>query len=360
MAWTMMMRETSSRGNMDAGSAVELLERLGCRKIRLSSGEVMCSCPHPDNHPRGDRRPSFSAAVDTPDGSPYICYGCHARGTLEGLAIRSGNGDLVPDWKPKNVNEKEWIPVPSTNASKFRHLYSKKKRPVLFKDIYLEPFLGVLSGYLKSRGITKETARAWELGVDKRHGRAIFVVRDMEGRLAVVIGRDVTGRSRIRYSNYVLDRKNKRMEPFIDHKRERDFVSPTKSLFLYGEHKAKEMMQGGGDRRSSDLVVVEGAIDVLKMWQLGWNAVAVLGSFPSDTQMEKLVALTPRKGRLVIMADGDEAGRKLTGAIGKKLGKRLPVFDAQLDEGLDPGEATEDEIDDAMNSMATVNLTSDV
>jgi hypothetical protein len=318
----------------------------------------MCSCPHPENHARGDRRPSFSASVDTGQASPYICYGCHATGTLEGLAIQNGHPDLVPDWKPKKLGERPWLYVPSTNAGKFRHLYRKKKKPPLFRDVHLEPFKGVLSGYLKARGITLDTAREWELGLDRRNRRAIFPVRNMEGTLALLVGRDVTGRSRVKYSNYVFDKTYQAMVPFIDHQRESEFVSPAKSHFLYGEHKAWDVAHSSSDRRSTDLIVVEGAIDVLMVWQWGWNVVGVLGSYPSEVQIEKLVSLTPRGQRLVVMADGDEPGRKLTTAIGERIGSRVPVFDAQLDEGMDPGGATEQEIDEALSGACMIHLTS--
>jgi DNA primase len=231
---------------------------------------------------------------------------------------------------------------------------------VLFKDDYLEPFVGVLPGYLKRRGISLETAREWELGLDRDWGRAIFVVRDFKGRLGVVVGRDVTGQSRIKYSNYVLDRKNKKMIPFIDHEREHDFIGPTKSRFLYGEYQAWKVQDGSFDtgRRSKDLIVVEGAIDLLNLWQMGWNVVAVLGSFPSKTQLEKLVMLVPRGGRLIVMADGDKAGRKMTETINEALNKRVNVFDAQLSDDLDPGALSEEQASDVLGKVSMMALTS--
>lgn len=342
---------------MNSADARELLERLGCRRIRVSGGEIMCSCPFPESHSRGDRRPSFSSAINSEGGSPYFCFACHASGTLEGLAVGNGHVDLVPDWKPKRVQNRSWLSVPSTNAGKFRHLYKQKRKPVLFKDDYLEPFTGVLSGYFKRRGILLETARAWELGLDKWNQRAIIPVRDYEGRLALVIGRDVTGKSYVKYSNYVLDRKNKRMVPFIDHSREDDFISPLKSYVLYGEHKAWRVAHGESDRCSDDLVVVEGALDTLMLWQYGWNAVAILGSKPSDVQIEKLITLVPRKKKLIVMGDGDKAGRMMTEELGRKIGGRIPVFDAKMGDGKDPGESTKDEIADLISRCCFVGLT---
>lgn len=336
---------------MDEGRARTLLERLECRRIGVYGDEIRSSCPHPGNHRRGDRRPSFSARLSNSERSPYLCYGCHEKGTLEGLAIHTGNGDLVPEWKPNKVDKSmSWLRLPSNNAGVFSHLCEKEK-PVLFKDDYLAPFVGRLSGYLRKRGITLETARMWELGVDKRNWRATFTVRDYEGRLGVVIGRDVTGRSKVKYSNYVLDMKNKAMVPFIDHKREKDFKSPTKKFFMYGEHIMWRVLKGEIERpMEPHIVVVEGPIDVLNMWQLGYNAVGVLGSFLSDFQVEKLVSLVPKDGRLVVMADGDKAGKKLADKIVNSLKNRVHVVVADLPDGEDPGGASPEIIERAFGS----------
>lgn len=343
---------------MDRGNAEELLARLGCRRIRVSGGEVMASCPFTENHWRGDRRASFSAHLDPDDRSPYFCFGCHEKGTLESLAIGSGNDDLVPEYKARRPQkDATWMKVPSNNVALFGHLYRKKETPVFFGDHLVEPFLGVLPGYLIERGIKVDTARQWEIGKDKDNRRATFTMRDVEGRLTAVIGRDLTGRSKVKYSNYVWDKKLDRLVPFIDHKREDDFVGPTKRFFLYGENIAWKVMKGEESRRSNDLIVVEGAMDALKVWQYGWNAVALLGSYPSDEQIEKIVGLTPRNGRVIMMMDNDRAGNQCASELGGALIERIPTFVAFLDDDQDPGDANLDELERAVANAQTFSLT---
>lgn len=330
---------------MDRGSAERLLETLGCMRIRVIGHEITATCPFMENHYRGDRRPSFSAKLDE-GRSPFFCHGCHEKGTLEGLAIGTGNEDLVPDWKPRKVKTKKWLNLPSTNRSLFGHLFGKK--PVFFNERYLAPFLGRLSGRLIKRGITIETAREWELGVDEENKRAIFVLRDVEGRVAIVKGRDTSGRFKIKYIAYVLDKESSRLVPRIDYEREGDFKRPVKSLFLYGEYQAQKVLDKNIKKRSSDLILVEGEIDTLKVWQFGWNVVGLLGSYPSKEQSEKIVSLIPRDGRLIAMMDNDKAGRKCITELYEMLKNRIPVFDAMLAEGIDPGAATEGEIEKAI------------
>lgn len=343
---------------MDEYKSQELLQRLGCKRIRKVGKEVMSTCPFADNHYRGDRKPSFSTKANGEERSPYFCFSCHEKGTMEGLAIRTDNEDLVPDWKPRKVKNKDWMYIPSSNAGLFGRLYGVDSTPVYFDEDLIEPFIGRVSRYVMDRGVTIETAREWQLGVDKANSRAIFTLRDMEGKLGVVMGRDTSGRSKIKYTNYVLDKENKCLTPFKDHDREEDFQGPTKSFFLYGEYQARKAMDGEIWRKSKDLIVVEGQMDTLAVWQHGWNTVGIMGSYPSEEQIEKLIALLQGDGRLIAIMDGDKAGRKCTNELGAMLKGRIPFFVAELPEGKDPADMKEEELELLIDKPSIFNLTS--
>lgn len=60
----------------------------------------------------------------------------------------------------------------------------------------------------------------------------------------------------------------------------------------------------------ADVFVVEGAREVMKLRQEGFNAVAILGAYMSPRQKELLLAKAPR--RLFLMFDGDQAGAAIT------------------------------------------------
>jgi 5S rRNA maturation endonuclease (ribonuclease M5) len=314
--------------------------------------QLQAHCPFPENHSQGDKKPSFSAKIDGDGTSPYICFGCHVTGALEGLAIKNGWTDLVPDWKPKKVSaKKNWFYRPRNNAAMFSHLYRRGDEPVYFLDDYLKPLVGKLSWYFKQRGITLETAQGWELGVDKVNNRATFTVRDYKGRLAMVVGRDVTDRSMVKYSNYSLDTMNGALVPFIDHERKKDFRSPTKKFFLYGEHMAWKVFTGEmTDRKSRDLIVVEGQMDVLQMWQYGWNAVCTCGSMPSEQQCEKMIMFIPPGARLICLPDGDAAGLKMVQRMKDLIKGRVSMYYAELGADMDPGDASDDEINETISN----------
>ncbi len=343
---------------MDEGSAITLLERLGCNRIRKSGSEIVSQCPFAENHWRGDRSPSFSAKIEDSGSSPYFCFSCHEKGTLEGLAIRFGHKDLVPDWKPRKVRETDWMVIPKTNAGMFNHLYRQNRGPVIFEEHLIKPFVGRVAGYMLRRGVTIDTAREWELGIDKQNNRSIFVLRSVDGLIAMVMGRDMSGRSKVKYTNYVLDKRDDILRPFIDHKREEDFQGPTKIYFLYGEFQAWKAAQGKMERRSGDLIVVEGQTDTLSMWQNGWNVVGIMGSYPSDEQIEKLVTLVPKGGRLISLMDGDKAGRKCANVLGEAISERLPFFIGDIGDGLDPDNASEKQVELAIENSQLFSLTS--
>lgn len=332
---------------MEERLAIELLESFGCRP-RSRGKQIESKCPFPDNHRRGDKRPSFSARIDANNWSPFFCHGCGARGTLEQIAISNNMPHLVPGWKPHGENRKPWLDAPRK---------PRRNDTVFFDDKYLAPFVGMVSGYMLNRGISLETARTWELGIDKENIRATFAVRDYRGRLGVLIGRDIRKvKSKIKYSNYLLDKRDDRFVPWRNYSREGfredDYVSPTKSHFLYGEHFA---VQYGQENPNSDLVLVEGSVDTLKVWQCGHNVVGALGCHVSDEQVSKIMMLTPRQGRLLVMFDGDDAGRRGSNELKKAIRKLLVVRSIELKDGCDPGGMSNDEIDKAIGSMSKIS-----
>jgi 5S rRNA maturation endonuclease (ribonuclease M5) len=96
------------------------------------------------------------------------------------------------------------------------------------------------------------------------------------------------------------------------------------------------------------LVVVEGPREVMKLWQEGYtNAVAILGCHLSDTHLQMIASLAPKK--VVLMFDGDDAGVETTTRVGRKLS--ASVFPGQrlqkcfLPRGRDPKNLEKDELD---------------
>lgn len=174
-----------------------------------------------------------------------------------------------------------------------------------------------LPRYLKTRRIRSATARAWGLGWC-RWG-------DMANRLIIPIrcpaGRSWTGRAMLpdmepRYWN----------PPGADHRR-----------VLIGWEQA---------RLTGDMVICEGPLDALKLWQHGISALALGGKELHDEQLAMLVDL-PSDTVFYVMLDPEELEAPV------KVATRLSchfdsIFIARLPEGVDPGASTPEDANKAL------------
>ena len=84
---------------------------------------------------------------------------------------------------------------------------------------------------------------------------------------------------------------------------------------------------------SAEVIVVEGCFDCLRVKEVGYPCVALLGSQLSREQEE---LLSTHFQHVVLLLDGDEAGRAATDDSLKRLGRRLFVKAHELPEGQQP------------------------
>lgn len=82
--------------------------------------------------------------------------------------------------------------------------------------------------------------------------------------------------------------------------------------------------------------IVEGQFDAIEMWQHGYrNVVAIQGSQLTEQQAMLLLVLT---ATLMLVMDGDVAGRKAANEITTKWGSVFKIGKIDLPDGLDPDE----------------------
>lgn len=186
-----------------------------------------------------------------------------------------------------------------------------------YKKILLNHSLGIEGRrYLKSRGITKETAIHWNLGYcpigyvpkiykqinndnqtfkfwQKMWGGLIIPIYDQNGKIVSISRR------------LVLPNSNK---PKYDH-----YPFNARKV-LFGLYQNKEAIQ-----KADRVIVTEGQIDVVSSWQNELKI--VVSSFGAHCSLDHFALLARYATIVDILYDEDAAGKKGTDAI-----KKLSVF----------------------------------
>lgn len=97
-------------------------------------------------------------------------------------------------------------------------------------------------------------------------------------------------------------------------------------------------------KRERTIVLVEGEVDALVLLQAGIPALSILGSTNwSEKKRDLLLSLGFR--RVIILMDGDSAGRKAAKEIKKTLHGYFDTSVMKLAEGEDPGAMDEDQLE---------------
>jgi hypothetical protein len=301
--------------------------------------------------------------VEGRHGDPiYSCLGCHEKGSLRDLLcflwMKTGQSTLhwidtldeesEPIAKGEfrkarrkladldyGVAQKRRLATKVETLTKregkwFDYLAIAKADDVeIIPESEYEPHAGSVPRYALDRGLDPETCREWELGHDPDMKRLLFPMRNRKGEIVAISGRLYAcprcGEEKVRKAEGERDRCegcSRGLPPKYLHS-----SGFQRNLFLYGENRQQE--------GTSRVYVVEGNLDAPMMWQIGYRpVVAMLGSSPGATQVEKLVAWWDS---IIVVGDGDKAGRDMGIKIREMVAGRVPIKTPQLPSGTDPG-----------------------
>jgi DNA primase len=179
--------------------------------------------------------------------------------------------------------------------------------------------------YLKERGVTEEISQRFGVGFfpgkGSMHGRIVIPIHNPKGELVAYAGRSIDG-----------------TEP-----RYRFPAGFHKSLELYNVHRVRDEVS---------VVLVEGFFDCMKVTQAGFPCVALMGATMSNTQ-EELVR--EHFAHVVLMLDGDEAGRGASEEIAERLRRIIYQVDVvALSDGAQPDQLSEVELRKQLRSIPVV------
>jgi DNA primase len=163
--------------------------------------------------------------------------------------------------------------------------------------------------YLAERGIQRATAAEFGVGfysgTGLMQGRIVIPIHNPQGELIAYAGRAVNSSG----PKYKLP------------------AGFRKSLEIYNVHRA---ITAGADR----VILVEGYFDCLRVHQAGFRCVAALMGCALSAQQQTL--LLDRFKRVVLMFDGDEAGRGASRAIAARLSSTCSVGVVRVPDGAQP------------------------
>lgn len=336
---------------MNEGQITQFLHLIGQVRVRSNNSWVYTSCPlAPYLHAKMvDAHPSFGIKVAPGTESGYNCFTCNSKGGLVSLLykLRRYNGrDYSAAFKfLKEVNapslsdmkarlERSSYQAKSVDMAGLQVSESilnqtplKAVEPVYLPESELNQFEepnGDVLGYLQGpkRNLSKETIKAWELGYHYSRRRISIPVRDVQGRLVGVTGRAYP------------DGKPK-------------FLHTTgfqRDLYLFGESKVLKGQTG---------YLVEGHFDVIYLWQMGYNPVALMGGSLSRWQLQKCVEFFKE---VVVVPDGDGPGQKIAKDAAALLNTRVPTKIVEVPEGRDPDELSAAELFDILGPPQRQNF----
>jgi DNA primase len=305
----------------------QVLGRYGV-KLRQSGKELRGPCPiH-----KGQGQNTFHANVEK---NAFHCFSCQAKGNvldlvaaLEKCSVRDAALKLQQWFQPASANAEPTAAGTSPPPEPGPELATKetaedrgepnKPLPFRLKGIdYKHP-------YLAGRSIDPETAEFFGVGFfsgkGSMHGRIVIPIENEVGELVAYAGRSIDGR-----------------EP--------KYKLPTgfkKSQVLYNLPRAVE--ENSTDR----VVLVEGFFDCIKVVQAEHVCVALMGCSMSDEQELQLVR---HFRRVLVMLDGDEAGRKAAGEIVSRLAWNLWIRAIEVPDGSQPDQLSPSELQQLLNRL---------
>lgn len=257
----------------------------------------------------GERDDSFRASLSQ---NVFHCFSCQAQGNvldfvagMEKCSIREAACRLQR-WFGVGASAESVQPIPPGR---------RKVELVREKEGCHPPLRFALTGvdhghgYLQQRGIDRATAAEFGVGFyggpGLMSGRIVIPIRNAQGEIAAYAGRAVDGR----LPKYKLP------------------AGFRKGSELFNLHRASAT-------GSKTVIVVEGYFDCLRVHQAGIPfVVALMGTALSASQGR---VLTGRFERVVLLLDGDAAGRAGTRAISTQLSRKCKVAVANVPDGEQP------------------------
>jgi DNA primase len=313
-------------------SRADIVEIVGAHvRIRRAGRNFVGLCPF-----HNEKTPSFSVNAER---GFFHCFGCGAGGSVFNFIMRV-EGLTFPE-AVRSLAKKYGVTIPEHDVSgpaageREAMLKANEVAAEFFAHVLWNTTDGALArDYLKSRGISVETARAFMIGfapsrpaslakaLEKRGlreaGVKVGLIRkhDSVAAVAAATGAEVYDMFRGRVMFPIRDAQGRAIAfggRVLDARLPKYINSPESPLYskartLYGLFEARQAISSNVAAGKDRAILVEGYFDVIALWQAGFKE-AVAGCGTALT-VEQLRVLSRYTKNVIACFDGDAAGRK--------------------------------------------------
>jgi DNA primase len=261
---------------------IDLSELAGHHTELKPRGQALVGCcPHPGHE---DEHPSFYVYPD----ARFFCYGCRWHGDVTDLwaavkGLRPGTEAALDLAREFGVD----LPTVSAEAKEKAERRRQQEAEYLKQaEEYHEALLRYPSvvDWWEGRGFDEGLREKFLLGVTD-DGHAATIPFWNRGRVHGIVRRKLEGEPK-----YVLPKKE-------------DLPAEYRPLFVPG-------------RVREGMFVVEGYVDALALSALGYGVAAIGGTHPNQEQLAEIRRLP---GRIYVLPDADEEGRKAARRLVEEL-----------------------------------------
>lgn len=298
------------------------------------------------------------------DKAMYYCFGCHQGGNVIGFIMEKDGAtfvDAVQGLADRFGVRIEQVKGPKSESREEVYRANSIAVDYFFSELRKETGTEARD-YLKARGVDKETASAFKIGLapkgwdglvgrlkkeklkleaavkagviskkddrfyDRFRERLVFPILDMRGRPVAFGGRELGGGE----PKYL----NSSESPVFD-----------KSSTLFALYQARGEIKSKGFS-----LVAEGYFDVIALHSHGFtNSVATMGTALTANHIRTLKAFSPS---IYTLFDADDAGRKATlRGLDKFLAEDIPARVVELPQGMDPYDLLEKDGKEKMQAL---------
>ncbi len=306
------------------------------RKVNQSS--LRGKCPLPSH---ASSKSSESFGVNTAKN----IFACQSQSCVEARKGKKGGGvlEFVAAMEKSSIRDaalklQNWFGVTSTPAGSQAPKQKEDEKSKLVAETkegsesadVNRPLEFTLRGidpsheYLTKRDITQETAEHFDVGYfpgrGSMAGRVVIPIHNKQGSLVAYCGR-------------ALDESEPKYKMPVG------FV---KTLELFNLYRAIAT-------ESDTVIIVEGFFGCMFVHQCGFaSVVALMGSSMSDVQEALITASFPK---VIVLLDGDPAGREVTASIVIRLARKIFVKAIMLPDGKQPDHLSSEQLQSLLGSL---------